>query len=304
VKGIVLSFDPNLEIANLLVETYNRLWPDCRFQFRIPFTDRDPRSIFRAQNVEFISTPPDIRSTVENLLRDLPEHEFVFWCIDDRYPIEIFEPTVLRAVRDFVSHEASDVDSIKLTDLTVEGIQGKLDRRLFSLRRWLRRTRSDSQPVGDDETWRQREEAVAREPAFTLAGQRFFRQLGHPKNGFYMPQFTTPAFLKRFFLAPALPLKYGIREFHHFLLSINLEHKSYFPNKFLLSVGESTFRGRLSMVCYEQMLQFGVVPPKIEIVRDFKIYSDRGLTGIVELNSQPKHHRRIYTDRPPRRMGT
>ena len=289
-KGIVLSFDPHLEIANLLVETYNRLWPDHRFQFRIPFTNRDPRSIFRAQNVEFISTPPDIRSTVESLLRNLPEDEFVFWCIDDRYPIEIFETTVLRTVRDFASEVSGDVDSIKLTDLTVEGIQGKLrlmqgmvERRLL---RWLTRSwrRQLSLRPENDKTWRQREEAVAREPAFTLGGQRFFRQLGHPKNGFYMPQFTTPAFLKRFFLTPALPLKYGIREFHRFLLSTNLEHKSYFPNKFLLSVGESTFRGRLSMVCYEQMLKFGVVPPKIEIVRDYKIYSDRGLAGIVELN--------------------
>jgi hypothetical protein len=289
VKGIVLSFDPHLEIANLLVETYNRLWPDCRFQFRIPFTDRDPRSICRAQNVEFISTPPDIRSTVKSLLCDLPEHEFVFWCIDDRYPIEIFEPAVLRAVRDFASDAASDVDSIKLTDLTVEGIEGKLDTRFprWLTRRWRRQfsPRPDTQRAENDKTWRQREEGVAREPVFRLAGQGFFRQLGHPKNGFYMPQFTTPAFLKRFFLASALPLKYGIREFHHFLLSTNLEHKSYFPNKFLLSVGESTFRGRLSMVCYKQMLKFGVVPPKIEIVRDYKIYSDRGLAGIVELNS-------------------
>jgi hypothetical protein len=288
VKGIVLSFDPHLEIANLLVETYNRLWPDCRFQFRIPFTDRDPRSIFRAQNVEFVSTLPDIRSTVESLLRGLPEREFVFWCIDDRYPIEIFEPAVLRAVRDFASGAASDIDSIKLTDLTVEGIEGKLERRFrrWLTRRWRRQfsRRPDTQRADDDKTWRQREEGVAREPAFCLAGQGFFRQLGHPKNGFYMPQFTTPAFLKRFFLAPALPLKYGIREFHHFLLSINLEHKSYFPDKFLLSVGESTFRGRLSMVCYEQMLKFGTVPPKIEIVRDYKIYSDRGLAGILELN--------------------
>ena len=125
-KGIVLSFDPHLEIANLVVETYNQLWPDHRFQFRIPFTNRDPRSIFRAQNVEFISTPPDIRSTLESLLCNLPEHEFVFWCIDDRYPIEIFEPTVLRAVRDFASDAPGDIDSIKLTDLTVEGIEGKL----------------------------------------------------------------------------------------------------------------------------------------------------------------------------------
>jgi hypothetical protein len=285
VKGIVLSFDLHLEIANLLVETYNRLWPDCRFQFRIPFTERDPRSIFRARNIEFIATRPDIRSTMEGLLRDLPEDEFVFWCIDDRYPIEIFEPTVLRAVRDFVSQEARDFDSIKLTDLTVEGIQGKLDRRLFSLRQWLRSIRSDSQPVGNDRTWRQREEAGAREPAFTLAGQHFFRQLGHPKNGFYMPQFTTPAFLKRFFLTSALPLNYGIREFHQFLISTNFPHTSYFPNKFLLSVGESTFRGELSIVCYQQMLKFGVVPPKIEIVKDYKVYSDRGLAGVVEHNS-------------------
>jgi len=284
VKGIVLSFDPHLEIANLLVETYNQLWPDCRFQFRIPFTDRDPRAIFRAQNVEFISTPPDIRSTVKSLLCDLPEHEFVFWCVDDRYPIEIFEPAVLRAVRDFASDASGDVDSIKLTDLTVEGIEGKLQR--FP-RRWCRQLfrRPDTQRVENDKTWRQREEGVAREPAFRLAGQGFFRQLGHPKNGFYMPQFTTPAFLKKFFLASALPLKYSIRDFHRFLLSTNLEHKSYFPNTFLLSVGESTFRGRLSMVCYEQMLKFGLVPPKIEIVRDYKIYSDRDLGGIVELNS-------------------
>jgi len=289
VKGIVLSFDPHLEIANLLVETYNQLWPDCGFQFRIPFTDRDPRAIFRAQNVEFISTPPDIRSTVKSLVCDLPEHEFVFWCIDDRYPIEIFEPAVLRAVRDFASDAGGDVDSIKLTDLTVEGIEGKLHTRFPRrlTRRWRPQLfrRPDTQRVENDKTWRQREEGGAREPSFRLAGQGFFRQLGHPRNGFYMPQFTTPAFLKQFFLASALPLKYGIREFHHFLLSTNLEHKSYFPNTFLLSVGESTFRGRLSMVCYEQMLKFGLVPPKIEIVRDYKIYSDRGLAGIVELNS-------------------
>src|SRR5207249_1234234 len=168
-------------------------------------------------NIEFISTAPDIRNTMENLLRDLPEHEFVLWCIDDRFPISIFEPSVLRAVLDFVSHAPSDVDSIKLTDLRVEGIQGKLDRRLFSLRRSLRRMRSESQPVANDKTWREREEDTARTPAFEIAGQHFFRQLGSPKNGFYMPQFTTPAFLKRFFFAPALPQQYGIREFHHFL---------------------------------------------------------------------------------------
>jgi hypothetical protein len=107
-----------------------------------------------------------------------------------------------------------------------------------------------------------------------------------------MPQFTTPAFLKRFFFATALPLSYGIREFHNFLLSANFEHRSFFPDKFLLSVGESTFRGRLSAACYEQMLRFGVAPPTLEVVNDYKIYSDRDI------------QRKDRTDKPSRRIGT
>ena len=297
-KALVLSFDPHLEIANLIVETYNRLWPDCPFVFRIPFTHRDPKRIFAAQNVEFIPTAPDIRSTMKNLLGSLPEDEFVFWCVDDRYPIEIFDLPVLRAVCDLVSQNPPDVHAIKLTDITVDGIHGQRDRkkgrmarRLTSFRRWLKQPRQDHRlfnsrppPATKEEArntgWRQREEALPRAPAFLLAGQRFFRQLGQPKNGFYMPQFTTPSFLKLLFFAPALPLLYDIREFHRFLLSTEIEHRSYFPDKFLLSVGESTFSGRLSGQCYEQMVKLGLPPPKMTVLRDYKIYSDRGNPGI------------------------
>lgn len=271
-KAIVLSFDPHLEIANLVVESYKRLWPDCPLRFRIPFTERDPASIFHAENVEFVPTPSDIRSTMENLLRDLPEQEFVFWCIDDRFPIEIFNVAALWAVFDFVSGQPSNIDSIKLTDLTVEGVQGKIEKsKSIQFLKNFRRTRRSR----EDTNWRQQEEGTTRDPSFALGGQQFFRQLGHPKNGFYMPQFTTPAFLKRFFFASDLPAIYGIRDFHRFLLSGKFEHESYFPGKFLLSVGESTFGGKLSAACHAQMIRLGLTPPRIEIVNDYKIYSDR-----------------------------
>ncbi len=275
-KAIVLSFDPHLEIANLVVETYNRLWPDCPFVFRIPFTDRDPRSIFAAQNVEFIQTPSDIRSTMENLLRGLPEDEFIFWCVDDRYPIEILNLSVLRAALDFVSGKPPNVDSIKWTDIRVAGAHRKKDakRQLLAHILALFRPRSTQAPDRDTE-WRQREEATPRAPAFVLAGQPFFRQLGHPKNGFYMPQFTTPAFLKRFFFTPALPYLYGIREFHHFLLCTEFEHESYFPDRFLVSTAESTFQGQLSASCYKQIMRLGLLPPKIPVLRDYKIYAQQ-----------------------------
>ena len=268
-KAVVLSFDPHLEIANLVVESYNRFWPDCPLQFRIPFTERDPMSIFRAPNVEFIRTPPDIRSTMENLLRDLPEHEFVFWCVDDRYPIAINDLKLLRAIYDFAAENSADIDSIKLTDLTVDGVQGVIGKTpRLSL---LKKLKPEKQNV----SWRKTEEDTAREPAFAIAGQLFFRQLGHPKNGFYMPQFATPAFLKKFFFDPILSSTYGIREFHDFLLGATFEHRSFFPDRFLVSVGESTFAGKLSAACHAQMLKLGLTPPQIEIVNDYKIYSDR-----------------------------
>ena len=291
-KAILLSFDPHLEIANLVVETYNRLWPDCPFVFRIPFTDRDPRTIFAAQNIEFIRTPLDIRSTMENLLRGLQEDEFVFWCVDDRYPIEILNLSVLRAVYDFVAGKPPSVDSIKWTDIRMAGVHRKrnakkklLARILAPFRhrsnrapqdnRFFSASQSATGPKQEDTAWRQREEAIPRAPAFVLAGQPFFRQLGHPKNGFYMPQFTTPAFLKRFFFAPALPLLYGIREFHRFLLSAEFEHRSYFPDAFLVSTAESTFKGQLSASCYEQIVKLGLSSPKIPVLKDYKIYSDQ-----------------------------
>jgi hypothetical protein len=275
-KAIVLSFDPHLEIANLVVETYNRLWPSCPFVFRIPFTDRDPRNVFATQNVEFIHTPSDIRSTMENLLRDVPEDEFIFWCVDDRYPIEILNLAVLRAAYDFVTGKPPNVDSIKWTDIRVAGAHRKRDaeRQLLANILALLRPRAMQAPDRDTE-WRQREEATPRAPAFVLAGQPFFRQLGHPKNGFYMPQFTTPAFLKRFFFGPTLPLLYGIREFHQFLLSAEFEHESYFPDRFLVSTAESTFQGQLSASCYEQIVKLGLSPPKIPVRKDYKIYAQQ-----------------------------
>jgi hypothetical protein len=275
-KAIVLSFDPHLEIANLVVETYNRLWPNCPFVFRIPFTDRDPRTVFAAQNVEFVQTPSDIRRTMQNLLRGLPEDEFIFWCVDDRYPIAIFDLPVLRAAYDFVTGKPAKVDSIKWTDIRVAGAHRKRDakRQLLAHILALFRPRSTEAPDRDTE-WRQREEATPRAPAFVLAGQHFFRQLGHPKNGFYMPQFTTPAFLKRFFFAPALPLLYGIREFHHFLLGTEFEHESYFPDRFLVSTAESTFQGQLSASCYEQILKLGLSLPTMPVRKDYKVYSQQ-----------------------------
>ena len=60
-----------------------------------------------------------------------------------------------------------------------------------------------------------------------------------------------------------------------FLLSAEFKHRSYFPDAFLVSTAESTFKGQLSASCYEQIVKLGLSSPKIPVLKDYKIYSDQ-----------------------------
>src|SRR5262245_51213511 len=129
-KAILLSFDDQLEVANLVVEGYNRLWPACPLTFRIPFTDRDARAIVRAVNVELVHTERPIRDTMTALLAGVGDDEFVFWCIDDRYPKQIVDLPAVDAVYRAAAATAIPADVLRLTALNPMGqAQAVLDER-------------------------------------------------------------------------------------------------------------------------------------------------------------------------------
>jgi hypothetical protein len=228
-KAIVLSFDDQLEIANFVVESYHRLWPDCPFTFRIPYAKREPASVFKARNIEPISTPRDIRSSMQNLLGGLPDNEFVYWCIDDRYPIAIYDVETIVAVQQYVEDSACALDAIRITGP-------------------FRPDRSDRAFVpGDDRI---------------INGVRFRRQSGR-NFGFYMPQFVRAGVLRRHFFHPSLPVQYSIREFHTWLLNIPIGDRIYMPERFLIKVGEATIKGEITEACACQMTSLGLDLPKI-----------------------------------------
>jgi hypothetical protein len=85
-KAIVLTWDRHRVITQHMIAQYARLWPDHPFVFRIPFQrlrgTNSPRE-------EFIKAPPDIPGTVLQLIADLDDEEWVYWCVDDKYPIEL-----------------------------------------------------------------------------------------------------------------------------------------------------------------------------------------------------------------------
>lgn len=71
---------------------YEKLWPDNKFTFRIPYNNNieSTHSHFaQSKNVNLIKCGSSILDTMEALLEGIDDEEWVYWCIDDRFPIEI-----------------------------------------------------------------------------------------------------------------------------------------------------------------------------------------------------------------------
>ncbi len=85
-KAIVLTYDRHHAIAQHLIWQYERLWPDHPFRFRIPFQKQRGENGAR---VEYLHSPPEIAPTVLRLIADLGDDEWVYWCSDDKYPVQL-----------------------------------------------------------------------------------------------------------------------------------------------------------------------------------------------------------------------
>lgn len=110
-KAIVQSCDKYHPMAEHMILKYQELWPTNPFTFRVPWNDTFPNNIVTRFNekVEPINTNVEFKKTFHGLTKDLDDDEWVFWCIDDKYPIELNEQ-VANQVVEFVS-------SIKDTDI-------------------------------------------------------------------------------------------------------------------------------------------------------------------------------------------
>lgn len=92
-KAIVLTYDRNAVITEHMIACYDELWPDHPFIFRIPFNEE--KRILPGARKEFIRTSTDIKSTVLSLLDDLDDEEWIYWCIDDKYPIRLETDSIM-----------------------------------------------------------------------------------------------------------------------------------------------------------------------------------------------------------------
>ena len=87
IKAIVLTYDKNRSLTDHMIFCYNKIWPKHPFCFRVPYQELYPT--LNTDKVQFVKSPSDIRGTVLKLLEDLSDEDLIYWCIDDKYPIEI-----------------------------------------------------------------------------------------------------------------------------------------------------------------------------------------------------------------------
>ena len=86
IKAIVLTCDRFRAITRHLILKYERLWPDHPFVFHVPYQELRGTDTDR---IKYHAAPEDIKGTILHLLADIDDEEWIYWCVDDKYPIQL-----------------------------------------------------------------------------------------------------------------------------------------------------------------------------------------------------------------------
>ena len=110
-KALVLTFDKYRPFAEHMMMCYEQLWPDNPFTFRVPYQSEEVKDYYLQKfgdKVEMIKSPSGIVDTMFALSDDLDENEWVYWCMDDRYPIKLDVTEIDRCRQYAVEHDNVD----------------------------------------------------------------------------------------------------------------------------------------------------------------------------------------------------
>src|SRR5256886_16043998 len=86
IKAIVLTCDRYRAITRHLIYQYDRLWPDHPFVFHVPYHELGGTDTNR---VKYFPSPSDIKGTALHLLAEIDDEEWIYWSVDDKYPIQL-----------------------------------------------------------------------------------------------------------------------------------------------------------------------------------------------------------------------
>lgn len=89
-KAIVLTCDKYHPFAEHMIHCYMHLWPDNPFTFLVPYQNYPSHLKEKyGEKIHLILSNSDIKSTLEALLRYTEDEKWIYWCMDDRYPVKL-----------------------------------------------------------------------------------------------------------------------------------------------------------------------------------------------------------------------
>jgi hypothetical protein len=108
IPAIVLTCDRYHPFARHMIQRYQTAWPSHPFTFHVPYQ----REALCGPGIVPHRTPGEIRATVLELLKGFHDDAWVYWCIDDKYPIRILETPVAHLAAAVLSEHLPEVDGL------------------------------------------------------------------------------------------------------------------------------------------------------------------------------------------------
>ena len=232
-KAIVLSYDKYSPLVEHMVFSYQKLWPDHSFRFRIPY-QKYPEHLTDKYGaaIEPVPSKKGIKDTVQTLIRDLPDDEWVYWCIDDKYLIDLNLKEVIKV--------ANCIKSI--SDSTICGVS-------FSRCRGLMKS----------ENLKAKKRLSTGSHKLVLIERKNYSQI-------WMHQFLRVKVLRTLF--ETFPDRnFVAKEMDTYIKQVQLpeDQKLYVTSQNMAVFGESTTRGMLTKNCAVSLEKFGLDVPNMAV---------------------------------------
>ena len=88
IPALVLTYDRNAVLCAHMMLAYDRVWQGHPLHFVVPTQGDLWDGWYRPEMMTTVPAPADILGTMDALLAPFDDDDWVYWCIDDKYPIQ------------------------------------------------------------------------------------------------------------------------------------------------------------------------------------------------------------------------
>lgn len=240
-RAIVLTCDRYSAFRNHMILRYTKAWPNHPFCFRIPFQSTEDSVLISDVPHEFVNTSLNIKDCVLSLLDGIDDDEWIYWCIDDKYPIKI-DTHVFSAVYEWI---------LSISDRSISGI---------SL------SRAKSQRGSSRINYRD----ALYPPGVGLVLSR------NSYNNIWIHQFLRVKVIRHLFENfPSHSFKPKEMDTFHRQIPLPAEHRLFVSRTSYAVFGESTSRGSVTSNCAKSMMDLSIdIPKGVDVSEKEKILGD------------------------------